>query len=243
MGLEPEEAKDQKEANTVCYEQHNLWDARYTPISMGMISWTTGSSNWVASCLWIRAGSMESPWVPETIITLVQREKPTPRALKGWETLCYKSEDGFAAWGGTQLRLSHTHEPKFINKVAFFIVAIIQPLGPESHIVIEDDGYGRKAIIAMQICKLYWEITLEMPGFLEFKSVWHTIQSSLTTTSCLLGNFCEARLFNSNSSKRYVFSRACQRLCPGKYRETPATSAGQEVEPEGMLVSRLHQNF
>lgn len=57
------------------------------------------------------------------------------------EKYCCKSEDQVAAWSRTQQTLWHTHEPKFTNTVAFFIVALIHPVGLEIHIAIEEGGH------------------------------------------------------------------------------------------------------
>lgn len=63
------------------------------------------------------------------------------------EKYCFKSEDQVAAWSRTQQSLWHTHEPKFTNAVAFFIVVLIHPVGPEIHIAIEKSGQECPAII------------------------------------------------------------------------------------------------
>lgn len=72
---------------------------------------------------------------------------------------------------GTQKVLWHTHEPNFTNTDDFFIVALIRPIDLKTHKAMEDGRYEWPTMIAMQICKLYWKVTLKTPRFLDLKSV------------------------------------------------------------------------
>lgn len=85
------------------------------------------------------------------------------------------------------------------------LFSLLLPLSLAIYTIIEDGEYGRSAMIVMQMYMLYWEITLVMPRFQEFrfstrKGVpWSSLLPNPQTTSCLPGNIYGARSFNSNS--------------------------------------------